>query len=258
LTAERIASLDRQKMLTFYRQRFSNASDFTFFMVGAFKVDEVLPLIAQYVGGLPSTGRAGGEAKDVGIHFPPAPVRATVDMGREPRSNVAISFYADPSSDPVEAENVAAATTVLDIALRDVLREDLSQTYTVSVGQGGTSLPQHGGGYMRVSFGAAPENVASMTERVFTEIKKLQQDGPSADLTNRAKESAKRGYEEALRQNGYWMGRLQAVHLFGRDPKEILTRPARIDAVTQQTIQDVLKRDFPMDRYTVVTLRPAS
>ncbi len=258
LTAERIAALDRQKMLAFYRQRFSNASDFTFFMVGAFNVDEVLPLIAEYVGGLPSTGRASGEVKDVGIHFPAAPVREKVEMGREPRSNVAISFYAEQSSDPVEAENVAAATTVLDIALRDVLREDLSQTYTVSVGQGGPGLPQRGGGYMRVSFGAAPENVASMTERVFTEIKKLQQDGPSADLTNRAKESAKRGYEEALRQNGYWMGRLQAIHLFGRDPKEILTRPARIDAVTQQTIQDVLKKNFPMDRYTVVTLRPAS
>jgi zinc protease len=257
LTAERIGALDRGKMLTFYRQRFSNAADFTFFMVGAFKVDEALPLIAQYVGALPSNGRPGGDAKDVGIHFPAASVRAAVEMGREPRSNVVISFYADTSSDPVEAENVAAATTVLDIALRDVLREELSQTYTVSVGQGGPGLPQRGGGYMRVSFGAAPENVASMTERVLTVVKLLQKDGPSLDLTNRAKESAKRTYETSLQQNGYWMGRLQAVHLFGREPKEILTRPARIDAVTPQTIQDVFKRDFPMDRYTVVTLQPA-
>src|SRR5439155_12011785 len=38
LTADRIASLDREKMLSFYRQRFSNAADVTFFMVGAFKV----------------------------------------------------------------------------------------------------------------------------------------------------------------------------------------------------------------------------
>ena len=256
LTAERIGALDRQKMLAFYRQRFSNASDFTFFMVGAFKVDDVLPLLAQYVGALPSGGRTGGDAKDVGIHFPGAPVREKVEMGREPKSNVVISFYTDLSSDPVEAENVAAATTVLDIALRDVLREDLSQTYTVSVGQGGPDLPQRGGGYMRVSFGAAPENLASMTERVFTEIKRLQQDGPSADLTNRAKEAARRAYETSLQQNGYWLGRLQAVHLYGRDPKEVLTRPARIDAVTPQTIQDVFRKSFPMDRYTVVSLAP--
>jgi len=258
LTAERINALDRQKMLSFYRQRFSNAADFTFFMVGAFKVDDALPLIAQYVGGLPSTGPAKADVKDLGIHFPSATVRASVEMGREPRANTVISFYADASADPVEAENVLAATTVLDIALRDALREELSQTYTVSVGQGGPGLPQRGGGYMRVSFGAAPENVGPMTERVFAEIRRLQQDGPSADLTNRAREAARRSYETSLQQNGYWLGRMQSVRLYKRDPKEILTRQARIDGVTPATVQDVFKRDFPLDRYTVVTLTPAA
>ncbi len=258
LTAERINTLDRQKMLSYYRERFSNAADFTFFMVGAFTVDEALPLIAEYVGGLPSTGPARKDVKDVGIHFPQAPVREKVEMGREPRANVQISFFAEQSADPVDAENVAAATTVLDIALRDVLREDLSQTYTVSVGTGGPGLPQKGGSYMRVSFAAAPENIASMTERVFTEIKRLQQEGPSSDLTGRAKEAARRNYETALQQNGYWMGRLQSVHLYNRDPREILTRPARIDAVTPATVQEVFKRDFPMERYSVCTLVPAA
>jgi zinc protease len=257
LTAERIASLNREKMLAFYRERFSNAADFTFFMVGAFKLDDVLPLIAQYVGGLPPLARAATQFKDVGIRFPQAPIRDKVEMGREPRSNVVISFFADPSPDPVESENVTAATTVLDIALRDILREDLGQTYTVSVGLS-QGLPQRGGGHIQVSFGAAPENVAPMTDRVFQEIKRLQQEGPSADLTNRAKESAKRNYETALQQNGYWMGRLQSVHTFGRDPKEILTRPARIDAVTPKTLQDAFGKYFPMERYTVVTLLPAA
>jgi zinc protease len=258
LTAERINTLDRQKMLTFYKQRFSNAADFTFFMVGAFKVEDVVPLIAQYVGSLPSTGRATAEARDIGIHFPGTPIREKVEMGREPRSSIVISFFAEPSSDPVEAENMSEATTVLDIALRDALREELSQTYTVSVNQSGPALPQRGGGHMAVSFGAAPENVASMTERVLAEIRKLQQEGPSADLTNRAKEAARRTYETSLQQNGYWMGRLQSVRTFGRDPKEILTRGARIDGVTPKTLQEVFRKSFPIERSTVVTLLPAS
>ena len=179
-----------------------------------------------------------------------------MELGREPRSNVVVSFFADPSADPMEVENVTAATTVLDIALRDILREELGQTYTVSVGLS-QALPQRGGGHIRVSFGAAPENVAAMTDRVFQEIRRLQQEGPSADLTNRARESAKRTYETALQQNGYWLGRLQSVHTFDRDPKEIVTRPARIDAVTPQTVQAAFRTYFPMDRYTVVTLMPS-
>jgi zinc protease len=258
LTAERIAALDRQKMLAFYRERFSNAADFTFFMVGAFKLDEALPLVAEYVGGLPSkSGTAPAQFKDVGIHFPAATRQDKVELGREPRSNVVISFFADPSADPTEVENVTAATTVLDIALRDILREELGQTYTVSVGLS-QSLPQRGGGHIQIRFGASPENVAKMTDRVIQEVKRLQQEGPSADLTNRARESAKRTYETALQQNGYWMGRLQSVHTFGRDPKEIVTRPARIDAVTPKTVQDAFIKYFPMERYTVVTLLPTA
>ena len=85
LTSERLQTLDREKMLSFYRQRFSNAADFTLFMVGAFKVDEALPLLAQYVGSLPSSGPRPSKFKDVGIQFPKSIEQARVEMGREPR-----------------------------------------------------------------------------------------------------------------------------------------------------------------------------
>ena len=78
---------------------------------------------------------------------------------------------------------------MLQTSLRDILREELGQTYNVSVGLS-QPLPQRGSGRVEVSFGAAPENIAAMTERVMKEIKRLQDEGPSADLTTRAKEGA--------------------------------------------------------------------
>ncbi|MGE4056244.1 MAG: hypothetical protein AB7F99_15730, partial [Vicinamibacterales bacterium] len=92
--------------------------------------------------------------------------------------------------------------------------------------------------------------------RVLSEIRKLQDDGPSEDLTNRAKESARRGYETSLRQNGYWMGRLQTIHFLGGNPGDIITRESRIDAVTAEGIRNALREYFPLDRYTIVTLMP--
>ena len=58
------------------------------------------------------------------------------------------------------------------------LREELGQTYTVSVGLS-QSLPQRGGGHIQVNFGAAPENIEAMTDRVMQEVKRLQEEGPS-------------------------------------------------------------------------------
>ncbi len=258
LTPERVNALDRSKMVAFYKQRFSNAADFTFFMVGAFKVDEALPLVARYVGGLPSTGTATSTFKDVGITFPAAPQKATVEKGREPKSETVIAFAADPpGADPMEQERVLAATDVLEIALRDILREELGQTYTVSADLS-QNLPQRGGGHIQISFGAAPDNIAKMTARVLEEVERFKQEGPSLDLVNRAKETARRNYETQLRTNNYWLGRLQAVNMWGQDPTIIAKRVERINALTPQSIQDAFKKYFPSDRVTVVTLLPAA
>jgi len=255
LTEARIASLDRQKMVSFYRDRFANAADFTFFMVGAFTLDTAVPLLAQYVGSLPSTGSNVSAVKNVGLCFPAAVKQEQIEKGRKPRSQTVVSFFADPSPDPVEQETVSEATTVLQTSLRDILREELGQTYNVSVGIS-QPLPQRGSGRIEVSFGAAPENIAAMTERVMKEIRRLQDEGPSADLTTRAKEGARRAFETSSKQNGYWLARLAAVHRMGQNPVEIPRRTDRIDAVTPEILREAFRRYFPMERYTVVTLVP--
>jgi zinc protease len=255
LTTARIATLDRQAMASFYKARFANAADYTFFMVGAFKLDDALPLVARYVGALPSTGSASSAFKDVGISFPAATEKAVVEKGREPKATVVLSFAADPPLEENEQGRVEAATNVLQVALRDILREELGETYGVNVGLS-QRLPQKTGGSIGISFGAAPENLDRMLDRVLKEVRRLQDEGPSDDLTNRAKESARRSYETSMTSNGYWLGRLQSAQLLGRDPTLMLRRLERIDAVTPALLQDAFKTYFPMDRYTVVTLLP--
>jgi zinc protease len=255
LTLDRIAKLDRAAMMRFYKERFANAADFSFFMVGAFKVDDALPLVAKYVASLPSKGTATQRFHDVEIRFPGTVERAKVEKGREPRSQTVVSFAADPPLEENEQTRVEAATEVLEIALRDILREELGETYSVSVGLQ-QPLPQRGAGRISISFGGAPDKAESMVQRVLQEVQRLQKEGPSADLVNRAKEAAHREHETARKQNGFWLGRLQSAKLLQRDPKLILTREQRIDAVSQANVHEMFKKYFPMDRHTVVTLLP--
>jgi zinc protease len=257
LTPEQVNALDRSKMMAFYRARFANAADFTFFMVGAFKIDEALPLLQRYVGGLPSTGTPTSNFKDVGIHFPAKDERATVEKGREPKSETVISYYADPAgNDPMEQERALASTDVLELALRDILRVELGQTYTVSV-ELSQNLPQYGGGHVEITFGAAPENMPTMIERVQQEVEKFKKDGPSEEQLNKAKETAKRNYETSLKTNGYWLGRFQAVKMWGQDPAIIAHRVDRINALTVASVKETFSKYFPAERMTVVTLMPA-
>ena len=255
LTVERIAALDRAAMVAFYRERFANAADFTFFMVGTFKVDEAAPLVARYVASLPSTGKPASRFKDVGISFPKASEKVRVAKGKEPKAETRLSFFADPPIDENEQTRVEAAIEVLEIALRDILREELGETYGVSVGLA-QALPQRGGGHIEIGFSGAPANADKMVSRVLEEVARLQKEGPSADLTNRAKETARRAYETAVRQNGYWLGRMQSAKLLDRDPLLMLQRLQRIEAVTPALLHETFKKYFPQDRSTLVTLVP--
>ena len=255
LTLARIATLDPGAMMAFYKERFSNAADFTFFIVGAFKLEDAVPLVARYVGALPATGRPPSRFADLGIAFPAASERAVVEKGREPRAQTVLSFFADPPIEETEQTRVAAAADVLEIALRDILREEMGETYNVSAGLS-QALPQRGGGHVTINFGASPENIGTMIDRTLQEVTRLQQVGPSQDLVTRAKETARREHETALKQNGFWLGRLQSAKLLGRDPLLILKREERIEALTPANIQAAFRTYFPTDRFTVVTLMP--
>ncbi len=255
LTLARIATLDRAAMAAFYEARFANAANFTLFMVGTFKLDEAEALTARYVGTLPSTGQADSRFADLGVKFPEAIEKVTLEKGREPRAQTVLSFFADPPIEENEQTRVVAATDVLEIALRDILREELGETYNVSAGLS-QALPQRGGGHIAITFGASPENIPKMVERSLEEVKRLQEQGPSEDLVNRAKETARREHETALRQNAFWLGRLQSARLLDRDPLLILKREERIAALTQQNIKETVRTYFPLNRYTVVTLLP--
>ncbi len=255
VTSERVARLDRDAMVRFYRERFSSAADFTLFVVGAFKIDDVLPLLARYVGGLPSGGRRASTFKDLGIRFPTGVHREKVEKGREPKTQTILTFYADPPVDELEMVKLQAATDVLELSLRDLLREQLGQTYTVSAGYSDLR-PQAGTGRVTVSFGAAPENADAMIDRILQKVKRMQREPASEDYVNRTKESSRRAREVSEKQNNYWLGGLQSHHVMERDPLLMLKADERIAQVTPAVVQEMFRKYFPLDRYTVVTLVP--
>ena len=255
LKLEDIPKLDADRMLAFYRQLYANAADFTFFMVGSFKVDEVVPLLTKYVASLPSKGSSTARSNDLKLVFPDKVVREAVYKGQEPRSQTVMSFFADTKLDELETHRLQAATTVVENRLREILREQLGGTYSVGVGYSNTS-PLPGYGTTSVQFGSSPENVEKLQAAVMAELDKLRKEGPTAADVQAVKEAEKNSIQEGLRENGYWQGSLQALHILGRDPLGILRRIERADGLNQQNIHEAIRKYFPMERHTIVTLMP--
>jgi zinc protease len=254
-TSADVQQLDLEAMSRFYRDRFSNAADFTYFIVGAFSVDEITPMLEKWMATLPSTGKKTSTFRDMGVRFPAADAKDEVRKGREPRGQTVISFFADTKLDEYEMHRARSAASLLGIRLRDILREELGGTYGVSVSYD-NSLPLPGYGAMVVQFGSDPANIEKLTGEVVKEVERLKAQGPTADDVRRVQELERRDLETAMKQNSFWVGSLQTVHMLGWDPLSITRRAERIEKLTPQLLHETFKRYFPMERHTVVTLKP--
>jgi zinc protease len=166
-------------------------------------------------------------------------------------------FFADTGLDEKEMHRARAASTLLSMRLRDILREQLGGTYGVSVSYGNTA-PQKGYGTMTVSFGSAPDRVDTLQKAVIDEVARLHKEGPSADDLQKVQELERRDLETSANQNQYWLGSLQTVHMLGWDATTIARRLERTNTLTVPVLHETLKKYLPLDRYVVVTLKPES
>ena len=255
LTSADVEGLDVAAMRRGYLERFANAADFTFFLVGAFTEADVVPLVEKWLASLPSTGPRRTTYRDMGLAFPTGVQTAAVSKGKEPASQTVMAFFADTGLNEVEMHRARAAANLVSIRLRDILREQLGGTYGVNVSYGNTA-PQKGYGAMNVAFGSAPDRVDALQKAVVEEVTRLRNEGPSADDLQKVQEMERRDLETSSRQNQYWLGSLQTVHMLGWDPASIARRAERTNTLTVPLLHETIRKYFPLDRYAVVTLKP--
>ena len=254
-TPELFDSVDVQRSLAIHRDRFADASAFTFFLVGSFDPDSVRPLVERYIASLPSQKR-GEKAKDVGIRPPTGVVSKTVRAGIEPKAQTMIVF-SGPCEYSIENRTVMSAMReLLNIRLREVLREDKSGTYGAGVGANCSHIP-YSNYRVTVSFGSAPERTEELTKEVFSVIENIKKGEVSDSNMTKIRELTIRGHETALKQNNRWLDAMMDADEDGRDQRDFLRSPERMLKVTKEQIRDAARLYLNTDRYARFTLLPA-
>jgi zinc protease len=254
MTVERLDELDLDASMAFYKDRFADASDFTFIFVGSFTVDGIRPLVERYLASLPSTGRSESW-KDTGVRTPEGVVTREVRKGLEPQSRAAIVFTGPFTYDQAGRVAIRAMADVLQTRLRETLREELGGTYSVSVGASYDKIPREEYS-VTIQFGSAPDRTEALVTRVFDEIAKLKADGPTDKQVSDVREQLLRVYETSMRQNGYLMSQIAFKYELGEPPATILEPPQHYRALTPAIVQAAAKEYLNTSRYVKVTLFP--
>lgn len=255
VTSDTVEEMDLDKSLEVFIDRFSDASDFTFYFVGRFEVDQLKPLVRQYLGSLPATYR-NESWRDEGVRPPKGIVRKQVYRGLEEKSRVDLVFSGPFEMTRENRLRLNALADVFRIKLREVLREDMGGTYGVSVSVQRSHIPVESYSF-NIGFGTDPERVDEMISTVFAQIDSLKQSGIPESYIAKVREADLRQHEVNLKNNRYWLGSLMAYDEWGEDPTPVLEGPGEfLERLTTEVIRDAARQYLDTTNYVEAVLYP--
>jgi len=253
-TVETVAKWDLDKSFAFYKERFADASGFTFIFIGDFDLPMMKPFAEKYLAALPSTRRKENW-KDVGARYATGVIEKTVQKGIEPKSDVAVILNGPFKWDQSERIAIRGMANVLQDRLREAIREELGGTYSISVSAGIQKLPRSE--YtVSIQFTADPKRVGDLLKRVFQEIEKVKADGPTPQEAADVKSLFLREFETSSKQNNYLLGQLAGKYQFDEDPAGVWLVPDYYNKIDAKQIHDAAKTYLDMKNRVQVTLMP--
>lgn len=247
-------NLDR--VIGIFKERFADASDFTYLMVGNFKVEEVIPLLEKYIGGLPSIKRKE-TWKDVTPGFPKGLIVVDVPKNSEPQSTVAMVWKGDFKWNEEDRQGFTMLMNILSIKCRESMREDQGGVYGVSINGSTSKLPKPK--YSITStWGCNPENIKKLSKTVLDEMGKIKKEGPTDIDLNKVKETLIRERETRLKENGFWLTALQNHFLYGDILLSLEDYKTFINSFSGDVIKAIANKYLNTDSYVQVALTPAA
>jgi zinc protease len=255
-TPETFSKIDPDRILEIYKDRFGNAQGFTFVLVGKLDMDTLKPLIATYLGSLPSTDKTP-TYKDVGLRPASGPLKKEVRKGTEPKSLIRMFWNGETTFSLEEQFKIQAMVEAINIKIIETLREDMSGIYGGGMYGALNKYP-----YNSYSFGitlpCGPENVDKLIAATLQEIEKIKKNGPSEADLNKVKETWKQQYLVNIKDNNFWARHLIQSEELGTDPSRILSYEKRVDALAPKDVQDMAKKYLDMNNYVQFVLNPES
>lgn len=255
LTPEFAAKIDKTVAETASRARFANAKDFTFMFAGSFDESLMRKYAETWLAGLPSAGKAD-KPKSSGLRFPKGLVSENLAMGIDPKSQVFMAFGDNTKSGAYDPELFSLLIELLDIRLREVVREDMSGSYGVNV-NGNFSVAPSPYYELFISFGCEPGREDSLSEAVIATIKELQSAPVDATYVTKLQENFRREREEGLRTNSYWINRMGHIELRNLSLSRLNDTDAITAMITGEKLQELAKRYLNTKNYVRSYLEPA-
>jgi zinc protease len=203
LKAKDLEQANYQTIMKWRKERYADASDFTFVFTGNIDIETSKALIAQYLGALPSINRKEKAANVNEDYRSGLNKNAFNKKVENPKATVIDMYWTTFALTFKNRIEVDMLQQILNIVYTEKVREEEGGTYGVSVSARIASYPK-GQTPVQIAFETEPAKADHLNGIIHTEFQNIAKEGPREVDFNKVKEYMLKKQEENEQLNSYW------------------------------------------------------
>ncbi len=234
MTSDKVDQINYDKLMEIYMDRYKDASDFTFVLVGNVDLAKDKELIAEYLGALPAINRKE-TFKDNNMDIRQGQyINEFIRQQETPKATNLVVYSGNCAYTERNEIMMSMTSQILSLIYTEKVREDEGGTYGVHVGGEIMKYPKEKFA-LQIVFDTAPSKKAKLMEIIYAEADALGKNGPSAENLNKVKEFMLKKHAENLKENRYWLNTIDEYLFTGVDMMQNYDQI--VNGITVQDIQ---------------------
>ena len=236
-------SVSFERMESIYNERFANASDFVFFIVGDIEKETAKSLASKYIGAI-SSSEEYEDWRDNKVAPPTGETKKQIPISfADPKATVRIYFDNELEYNRANQIGMSFIKSILTLRYTEEVREKAGGTYGVGVGANTSRIPQEDA-TLRIGFDTDPERFEELIPLIYKEIDILVTEGPKQEDIDKTRNNLLKQRSEGKAKNSYWMTTIRNYYINGINNDLPENFETIVENMSSEQIQKLAKTFF--------------
>lgn len=232
--------LSMEQMEKIYRDRFADAGDFTYIIVGNIDEDTAKTMAEKYIGSLTNLPRKE-KWIDRKIEHPKGKITREIEIPLEvKKATVSINLNADMPYNSEQNILFSVFRDILNLRYTEEIREKEGGTYGVRVSTSSSKFPKEEKS-LSLTFDTDPEKAQHLKSIVYSEIDKIAANGPTTEDLDKAVKNIQKNREQSKLHNNYWLQALNTFYAYSVNTDAPENFEQILEKMTPTQVQQLVK-----------------
>jgi len=235
VTKDYLSKISLKKAEEIYRDRYRDAQDFTFLIVGDIKRDSAILMAEKYIGSIPKGDRKENWT-DNKMYYPDRDIEKVIEVPNEnPSANVYLIHHCQM---PYTYKNVYAMqimSQILGDRCDNIIREEKGGTYGVACRGDNTKIPRNDF-FLTLNFECSDKDAIELKNDLYKQIERIITKGVTEEEVRKFGDNWLKEREQGKMHNSYWTDKLLSFYELGDD---FNADKNSVDIIKNMTAKDV-------------------